>query len=116
MKNKLTYTAMATFLFLCAATTAWSQATAAKVQGTITSGGKPLVDAQVVLTSKDNGKTYKMKTDKNGQVVGVATPFGIYTQEVFDYSGQALSKRDTQLVAENGTTVNDGSMEVSSGG
>ena len=107
---------MATFLFLCAATTAWSQATAAKVQGTITSGGKPLVDAQVVLTSKDNGKTYKMKTDKNGQVAGVAIPFGIYTQEVFDSSGQALSKRDTQLVAQNGTTVNDISMEVSSGG
>ena len=57
-----------------------------------------------------------MKTDKNGQVIGVAIPFGIYTQEVFDSSGQALSKRDTQLVAQNGTTVNDISMEVSGGG
>jgi tetratricopeptide (TPR) repeat protein len=116
MKNKWMYTAMAIFLFLCAATTAWSQATAAKVQGTITAGGKPVVDAQVVLTSKDNGKTYKLKTDKNGQVVGVAIPFGIYTQEVFDSNGQALSKRDVQLVAQNGTTLNDISMEVSAGG
>ncbi len=51
MKTKLTYPIMVIVLFLVATTTAWSQATAGKVQGTITDGGKPVANADVVLTN-----------------------------------------------------------------
>jgi hypothetical protein len=116
MKTKLTYTAMVTVLFLLGAATAWSQATAARVKGTISAAGKPLPDVQVVLTSKDNGRTFKMKADKYGQITGVAIPFGEYDMEVFSTTGESLHKKPIRLVSENGTTVNDISLDVSGGG
>ena len=42
MKMKLTYPVMVIVLFLAAVSTAWSQATAGKIQGKITDGGKPV--------------------------------------------------------------------------
>ena len=116
MKTKFTTAAMVTLLFLAAAASAWSQATNARVKGTITAGGKPFPDAQVVLTSKDNGRKFKFKTDKNGQFSGYGVPFGPYDQEVFNATGEAVFKRAVQIVAEAGTTENDISVDVSSGG
>jgi tetratricopeptide (TPR) repeat protein len=115
MKTKLTYAVMVTVLFLVGSVTAWSQATAARVKGTITAAGKPLPDVQVVLTSKDNGRAFKMKADKNGQITGVAIPFGQYDMEVFNTSGEGIYKKVVALVSENGTTMNDISVDVSSG-
>ena len=57
MKMKLTYPMIVIVLFLAATATAWSQATAGKVQGTITDGGKPVANADVVLTSIATGRT-----------------------------------------------------------
>jgi tetratricopeptide (TPR) repeat protein len=115
MKTKLTYAAMLTLLFLASAATAWSQATNARVKGTITAGGKPLADVQVVLTNRDNGRTFKFKTDKNGQLTGAGIPFGPYDEQVLNASGEAIFKRALQLIAEAGTTENDISVDVSSG-
>jgi len=116
MKTKLTSAAMLTLLFLAAAASAWSQATNARIKGTITAGGKPLPDAQVVLTSKDNGRKFKFKTDKNGQLSGYGVPFGAYDEEVFNASGEAVFKRALQISSEAGTTENDISVDVSAGG
>jgi tetratricopeptide (TPR) repeat protein len=116
MKTKLTHVCMVALLFVVGAGTAWSQATAAKIKGTITQGGKPVPDVQVILTNKDNGRTYKMKADKNGQVTGVAVPFGNYEEEVLSPSGEALFKRAVSIVAEKGTTENDISVDISAGG
>ncbi|HEX3587598.1 MAG TPA: tetratricopeptide repeat protein [Candidatus Angelobacter sp.] len=116
MKTKLTSAAMLTLLFLAAAASAWSQATNARLKGTITAGGKPLPNAQVVLTSKDNGRKFTFKTDKNGQLTGYGVPFGNYEQQVFDVSGEAIFKRTLSITAENGSTENDISVDVSSGG
>jgi tetratricopeptide (TPR) repeat protein len=116
MKTKWTYVAMATVLFLLGAVTAWTQATAARVEGTITNAGKPLADAQVVFTNKDNGKTFKYKTDKNGQYVGYGMPFGQYDQEIISATGDKLYKKPVNIVSENGTTLNRLSVDVSSGG
>jgi hypothetical protein len=113
MKTKLTYAAMLTLFFLLGSVTVWSQATAARVKGTITAGGKPVPDVQVVLTSKDNGRAYKMKADKNGQITGVAIPFGQYDMEVFNASGEGIYKKVVALVSENGTTMNDISVDDS---
>ena len=107
---------MVTLLFLAAAASAWSQSTTARIKGTITSGGKPLPDAQVVLTSRDNGRKFKFKTDKSGQVSGFGVPYGAYDEEVFNASGEAVFKRGLNIVSENGSTENDISVEVSSGG
>jgi len=114
MKNKLTYAAITTLLFLATAATAWSQATAGKVQGTITDGGKPLANAEVVLTNTANGRTIKMKTDKNGQVSGVGVPFGDYNEEVTDAAGQKRFKGQVRIQGEGGA-VDNISVEVTSG-
>jgi len=107
---------MVTLFFLAAAASAWSQATNARIKGTITAGGKPLPDVQVVLTSKDNGRKFKFKTDKNGQLSGYGVPFGAYDEEVFNASGEAVFKRALQISSEAGTTENDISVDVSAGG
>jgi len=116
MKTKLTSAAMVTLLFLAAAASAWSQATTARIKGTITSGGKPLPDVKVVLTNKDNGRKFPFKTDKNGQLTGYGVPFGPYDEEVFNANGESVFKKALNIVSENGTTENDISVEVSSGG
>lgn len=112
MKTKLTYAVMMMVLFLAAAATAWSQATAGKIQGKVTDGGKPVPDAQVTLTNADNGRTFKMKTDKNGQFTGVGIPFGVYDEEVT--AGEKRFKAKVQVKGEGGA-VDDLSVEMSSG-
>ena len=107
---------MATFLFLMGSVNAWSQATSARVEGTITAAGKPVADAQVVFTNRDNGKAYKFKTDKNGQFFGYGVPFGPYDQEVISASGETLIKRAVSIVSEAGTTVNKLSLDISGDG
>jgi tetratricopeptide (TPR) repeat protein len=114
MKTKLTYGFIVALMLALSAGMAWSQATAGKVQGTITQGGKPLANAQVVLTNKDTGKTYQMKTDKSGQFSGVGIQFGVYDQVVSDVSGEKLFKRAIQVTGEGGA-VQDLSVDVSSG-
>src|SRR5579864_1216024 len=116
MKTKFTFAAMVTLLFLAAAASAWSQATNARIKGTITAGGKPLPDVQVVLTSKDNGRKFKYKTDKNGQLSGYGVPFGAYDEEVFNANGETVFKKALQISSEAGTTENDISVDVSAGG
>jgi len=112
MKMKLTYSIMVIALFLAATATAWSQATAGKVQGTITDGGKPVPNADVVLTSMSTGRTFKMKSDKNGQVTGVGIPFGDYNEEVT--AGDKRFKKEVRIQGEGGA-VDDISVEVTSG-
>lgn len=107
---------MVTLLFLAAAASAWSQSTTARIKGTITQGGKPLPNVKVVLTSKDNGRAFPFKTDKSGQLSGFGVPYGEYDEEVFDSNGQSLHKKPIRITAENGSTENDISMDVSSGG
>ena len=107
---------MVTLLFLAAAATAWSQSTTARIKGTITAGGKPLPDVKVVLTSRDNGRKFPFKADKNGQISGFGVPYGDYDQEVFSTTGESLYKKGIHIISENGSTENDISVEVSSGG
>ncbi|MGZ4829138.1 MAG: carboxypeptidase-like regulatory domain-containing protein, partial [Candidatus Angelobacter sp.] len=112
MKTKLTYAVMTMLLFLAATATAWSQATAGKVQGTITDGGKPVANADVVLTNIGNGRTFKMKSDKNGQVSGVGIPFGDYNEEVT--AGEKRFKGQVRIQGEGGA-VDNISVELTSG-
>jgi tetratricopeptide (TPR) repeat protein len=112
MKTKLTYAVITTLLFLASAATGWSQATAGKVQGKVTDSGKPVPDAQVTLTNADNGRAFKMKTDKNGQFNGVGIPFGVYEEEVT--TADKHYKGKVQVKGEGGA-VDDLSVEMASG-
>ncbi len=113
MKTKWMYAAILAMLLVIGAAPAWSQA--GRVQGRVTSGGKPLADATVVLTNPETGKTYTMKTDKSGQFTGVGVLFGIYEEEVSDSSGQKLFKTKVQTTGQNGAP-DDLSVEVAAGG
>ncbi len=112
MKAKLTFAAMATLIFLLGAATAWSQTTVARVQGRITDGGNPLANADVVLTSSDTGKTYKFKTDKNGQFSGVGVTFGIYEEEITNASGEKVYKSKIQVADQKQGEPDDLSADV----
>jgi tetratricopeptide (TPR) repeat protein len=116
MKTKAMYGVMVALLLALGAGTAWSQATAGKVQGKITSGGKPVPNAQVVLTNEDNGRVYKMKTDKNGAFNGVGIAFGNYDEEVLSESGEKLYKKTKVPVTGEGGKIDDVSLEIGSGG
>jgi tetratricopeptide (TPR) repeat protein len=113
MKMKLTYPVMVIVLFLAAVSTGWSQATIGKVQGKVTDGGQPVPDAQVTLTSADNGRTYKMKTDKNGQFSSIGIPFGIYDEDVT--AGEKRFKTKVQVRGEGGI-ADDLSVEMTKPG
>ena len=112
MKMKLMYPVMVMALFLAAVSTGWSQSNTGKVQGKVTDGGQPVPDAQVTLTSVDNGRTFKMKTDKNGQFSGVGIPFGIYNEDVA--AGEKRFKVQVRVQGEGGA-VDDLSVEMTSG-
>lgn len=82
---------------------AWSQAVSAQVNGTVSDNGKPAPGLQVVLTNKDTGRTYKMKTDKNGKFDAVGIGYSNnYTLEVFNQSGESLFKRTGVIVNGEG--------------
>lgn len=115
MKTKSMY--LVTVALMCAlgAGTAWSQATAGKVQGTIKNGGKPVPDAVVVLTNLENGRAFKMKTDRNGQFSGVGIAFGNYEQSVLSATGESLFKRKIPVTGEGGA-IDDLSVDIGQGG
>src|SRR6266436_3653948 len=98
MKTRLIYVVTAALLLAMGVGTAWSQATMAKVKGTITDGGKPVANADVVLTSLGNGRTFKLKTDKSGQFTGISIPFGDYDEEIISASGDKLYKKQVRLM------------------
>src|SRR6476646_879043 len=112
MKMKLTYPVMVIVLFLMAVSAAWSQATAGKVQGTITDGGKPVPNAQVMLTNIATGHNIKLTSDKNGQVIGVGIPFGEYKEEVT--AGDTHYKKQVRIQGEGGA-IDNISVELTSG-
>jgi tetratricopeptide (TPR) repeat protein len=86
---------------LLAVAPAWSQTT--PVNGTVTDNGKPAPGMQVVLTNKDTGRNYKMKTDKNGRFDAVGVVFSTgYTLEVFNPSGESVFKRTNVAIAGEG--------------
>lgn len=114
MKTKLMQGLMLALLFALAASVGWSQATAGKVQGKITSSGKPVANAVITLTNTANGRTYKIKTDKDGAFSGVGIAFGEYEEEISDASGEKLFKRKVSVTGEGGA-VDDLSVDIGSG-
>jgi tetratricopeptide (TPR) repeat protein len=115
MKTKLIHVVMTALLFALGAAMAWSQATAGKVQGKITSGGQPVANAQITLTNTSNGRVYKIKTDKDGTFSAVGIMFGEYDQEIASPTGEKLYKRKTSVAGQNGAP-DDLSVDIGQGG
>jgi tetratricopeptide (TPR) repeat protein len=103
---------MVALLFLLGAGAAWSQNTA-QVQGKVISGGKPVADVQVILTDPGTGKTYKMKTDKNGQFSSLGVNFGQYEEKIQTAAGEEIFKSRVSVTG-NGEVV-DLSVDISPG-
>jgi tetratricopeptide (TPR) repeat protein len=100
MKTKLTYAWMVVLLFALGYGTAWSQTT--RVRGKITSGGKPVPNAQVVLTSTTTGKVYKLKADKDGQFVSIGIAIDQYNMEVDSATGEKLYEQTISVAGKEG--------------
>jgi tetratricopeptide (TPR) repeat protein len=115
MKTKLMHILMMALVFALGATVAWSQATAGKVYGKITSGGQPVANAQIILTNEANGHVYKIKTEKDGTFSSVGIMFGNYDQEIESPTGEKLFKRKTSVAGANGAP-DDLSVDIGQGG
>lgn len=104
MRMKMIYVLAAAMLFAFASLAAWPQPNLTTLNGTVKDGDKPLAGVQVVLTFKDNGKTFKAKTDKNGAFSIVGLPRGVYQVDVFSATGNAenLYEDQRQFTGEGG--------------
>lgn len=81
---------------------AWPQATLTRVSGRVTNAGKPVADAQVVFTNLNTGKTFKGKTDKNGNYQLVGLERTGYQVEVSDSSGEKVYSAKESITGETG--------------
>ena len=91
----------------------WSQVTA-RVNGTVTDNSKPAPGLQVVFTNEDNGRVYKVKTDKNGKIDIVGLGIGTkYKVEVFSPTGESLFKRTSVAITGEGGVPDVMTIDVS---
>ncbi|HLK09185.1 MAG TPA: tetratricopeptide repeat protein [Candidatus Angelobacter sp.] len=106
MKRNAIVLALGALLFAVGFLPAHSQSVGAQAEGKVTQEGKPLGNAAVVFTNTDTGKTYKTKTDKNGEFRMLGVPYGPYEVNVLNEKGEKLSSNKTSLGTDNTTTSN----------
>src|SRR5436309_3243469 len=106
MKRNAIVLALGVLLFAVAFLPARSQTVGAQAEGKVTQEGKPLANAPVVFTNTETGKTYKTKTDKNGEFQMLGVPYGSYEVNVLNEKGEKLSSDRTTLGTDNTTTSN----------
>jgi tetratricopeptide (TPR) repeat protein len=113
MKRNVIVVALGTVLFAVGFLPARSQTVGAQAEGNVTQEGKPLANAPVVFTNTETGKTYKSKTDKNGQFQMLGVPYGSYEVNVLNEKGEKLSSNQTTLGTGNTTDSNNLHIEAS---
>jgi tetratricopeptide (TPR) repeat protein len=106
MKRNAIVLALGALLFAVEFLPARSQTVGAQAEGNVTQEGKPLANAPVVGTKTDNGKTFKTKTDKNGEFQMLGVPYGSYEVNVLNAKGEKLSSNRTTLGTDNTTSSN----------
>lgn len=100
MKTKSIHLIVPALLLAFSSFLAWPQATLTRVAGKVTNAGKPVPDAQVVLTNLNTGRTFKAKTDKNGSYEMVGLERTNYQVEVSDSSGQKIYSSKQGITGE----------------
>lgn len=93
MKRTLTYAVMLALLCAIAGSGAASAQYNATVQGKVTDDDKPLAGVTVIYTNANNGRQYKMKTDKKGQYSAIGLTFDNYNVTVVDASGKTIYEK-----------------------
>lgn len=106
MKRNAIVLALGALLFAVGFLPARSQTVGAQAEGKVTQEGKPLANAPVVFTNTDTGKTYKTKTDKNGEFQMLGVPYGSYDVNVLNEKGEKLSSDRTTLGTGNTSSSN----------
>jgi tetratricopeptide (TPR) repeat protein len=113
MKRNGILFALGTLLFAVGFLPARSQTVGAQAEGKVTQEGKPFSGAQVVFTNTETGKTYKTKTDKNGEFQMLGVPYGSYEVNVLNEKGEKLSSDRTTL--GTGNTSSSNILQISAG-
>ncbi|MBZ5492876.1 MAG: tetratricopeptide repeat protein [Acidobacteriia bacterium] len=106
MKRNAIVLALGALLFAVGFLPARSQTVGAQAEGKVTQDGKPLANAPVVFTNTDTGKTYKSKTNKNGEFQMLGVPYGPYEVNVLNEKGEKLSSDRTALGTGNTSSRN----------
>jgi tetratricopeptide (TPR) repeat protein len=104
--NRLTRALIILGAVLTCATIAAAQS--ARVTGQVLDyDGKPWPDVTVVLKS-DNGRTFTLKTDKNGEFSQIGLSVGVYTVTLSNQSGNAnyVTQQPISGSAENSININ----------
>lgn len=81
-------------LLLLGSIPAFAQINATVKGKAIDSQGKPIVGATVQMTNVDNGRKFKMKTDKKGEFLNIGIAPGKYSATLTGEDGKTLSKVD----------------------
>jgi len=113
MKKKTILLALAIVLFALGSWTARAQLMGAPVKGKVTQEGQTFPNARVTFTNPSNGKTFQLKTDKNGEFALVSIPAGSYEIKVLSDSGEELFKVTTMITGATTTETNDIKINVS---
>jgi Carboxypeptidase regulatory-like domain/Tetratricopeptide repeat len=116
MKRNAIVFALSTLLFAVGPLPALSQTIGVPVEGKVTQEGKPLPNAQVVLTNVDTGRVFKTKTDKNGALAFMGMTYGNFQVDVLGEKGDKLFTTKTSISADNTTSVNFLSIDIPKGG
>ncbi len=100
MTKHLAFAALAILLAAVISLPAWCQASAQITGKILDKAGAPLAGALVVFTNTASGRTYKLRTDKNGEFSQVGITFGDYQIEVLSPDGQSLYKGKKSLAED----------------
>lgn len=101
---------------LLGALVAGAQTVGAPVEGSVTLEGKPLPNAQVMLTNVDTGRTYKTKTEKSGSFALLGVPYGNYRVDVMGEKGEKLFTEKTSLGTGDSSSVNILKIDITNKG
>ena len=113
MKKHLIFAAIAVVLFTLGSVPMWAQTVSAQVEGTVTEAGKPLPNVNVTLISQ-TGRTFKLKTDKNGKFVAVGVPYGFYDVDVVSSAGEKLyHKKNVEVQPNQSSSVSTMAIDIS---
>jgi pentatricopeptide repeat protein len=89
--KKLSLAMMAAIILALLVPTAWAQT--GTIKGSIVDeNGKPIVGAQILMVSKENGRKYQLKSDGKGLIFSLGIASGNYDVTVNDANGQLLTK------------------------
>src|SRR6185437_12636287 len=106
-------------LLALSAVAAFPQATLTRVGGRITNAGQPVANAQITFTNLKTGRTFKGKTDKNGNYEIVGLERTNYQIDVTSATGERLYSSKQGITGEtNGNMGGEQTLDldISQGG